>query len=99
MEALAQAHAAGPTNTIQKPRELETALHRNQAILDRLAGFDERLGLINGRLSGDMLKESAVQGEDSQPAGIIGQFQDTHDAITRRCDSIDEWLTNIEHVI
>ncbi len=99
MQELTQRDATPQTTAVGKPRELETALHHNQAILDRLAGFDERLGMISGRLSGDMLKESAVQGEDSNPAGIIGQFQDTHDVSSRRCDSIDEWLGFIERVI
>ncbi len=98
MQELTQA-AAGSVTATRKTPELETVLHHNQAIMDRLVGFDERLGLISGRLSGDMLKESAVQGEDSQPTGIIGQFQNTHYATSQRCDSIDEWLGFIERVI
>ncbi len=83
----------------EKVRELEKVLHHQQNILDRLAGFEERLRLMSARLSGD---RPIGVGEDSghvDPAGIIGQLQTTHAATRIQCDAIAEWLDIIESTV
>ncbi len=82
-----------------KTRELENILEANQRIASRLSQIDERLGMMSGRLSGELPREVASEGSDSPPAGIIGQFKTTQSSIFCYCDSIDEWLNNIERVV
>ena len=88
------------TEVVEKERrELEEILSTNQSITDRLGRIDERLSMMNNRLSGGVPCEVATDGDDPPPSGIIGQLKTTHAALFRHCDSIEEWLTHIEKVI
>ena len=91
--------ASATESEVEKPRELEKILSTNQIITDRLSRIDERLSMMSNRLSGEVPCEVVTERDDPSPSGIIGQLKNTHTALIRHCDSIEEWLTHIEKVI
>ena len=99
---LTQVSATDVNACDEKIRELEEILSTNQRITDRLGEINERLSMINGRLSGELpceVETSYKGGVEPSLSGIIGQFKATHTVFFRHCDSIEEWLTLIEKVI
>ncbi len=83
---------------VVKTRELANLLEVSKSLTLRLNKIDERLGMMNGRLSGDVLGGMAAEGDDPPKAGIIGEFRTTNNVIYGYIDSIEEWITSIERI-
>ncbi len=87
------------TRAIEKPREMNSVLESYQHLSDRLGRIDERLGMIRGRLSGEVPQEVSAEGADPPQVGIISQLIIAQHLSSGYCESIEEWLNQIERVI